>query len=224
MTPVARCAGVGHAPASAAAASSVRFVNEIAECAVLFDDDVNAAVLRRSGAGLPTFDDALRARLAAPLLAVVTTGAKGRVALCNELGPTLGDEVSLWCEVLAELTGAARTGLRLACLYAAMCPRFHVDRVTVRLVCAYEGAGTELLAHEQVDRRWLGVALPPDAVGEPVSLMRSGASVVRAATGDVVLLKGEAWPGNKGRGCVHRSPAQTRADDSRVVLTLDPVE
>ena len=42
----------------------------------------------------------------------------------------------------------------------------------------------------------------------------------RLPTGALALLKGEAWPGHEGRGCVHRSPA---VDDGtpRLIFTID---
>jgi hypothetical protein len=39
-----------------------------------------------------------------------------------------------------------------------------------------------------------------------------------------VLLKGDAWPGNEGRGAVHRSPAVRGNDAKRVLLAIDPLE
>ncbi len=203
---------------------SVRFVRDLVSLGAIFDADANAAILARSRAELPQLSAALLERIASPLMLVVCPTSEGRARLRASLDDDLSDELFLWCEVLAELTGAERVGVRLVRAQSPMCPRFHVDRVTLRLVCAYEGAGTELLPHGQVDRRFLGVALAPHASGEHPDLLRPGASVVRAARGDVVLLKGEAWPGNRGRGCVHRSPPSASAARPRVVLTLDPLE
>lgn len=43
-----------------------------------------------------------------------------------------------------------------------------------------------------------------------------------AQPGDVVLLKGEAWPDSVGRGAAHRAPAASGASP-RPALTLDPL-
>jgi len=48
---------------------------------------------------------------------------------------------------------------------------------------------------------------------------RDAVALRQAGQGDLVLMKGERWPGNSGRGCVHRSPA-VGPDSARVVLTL----
>jgi hypothetical protein len=120
-------------------------------------------------------------------------------------------------DVYATLTDAQSVGLRLHVLTGAMCPRFHTDRVGLRLICTYAGAGTEWLADEDVRRERLGHR------ADGLSDEHSGAvcgPVRRLPTGAIALLKGEAWPGHDGRGCVHRSPA---AEDCtpRLIFTID---
>ncbi len=73
------------------------------------------------------------------------------------LGEILEDGVNLavWQRRLPSL-GARRVGLRLRVLDKAMCPRFHVDHVPVRLITTYAGVGSEWLAEGAMDRRQLG--------------------------------------------------------------------
>ena len=156
----------------------------------------------------------LQVALAQPSFRVLTSvtpseGPRALMAQMTEL-PRLAEEVHFWTAVLAELTGCELVGVRLARLEAAMCPRFHVDKVTVRVVSTFAGHGTEYLAEEDVDRRWLGHAAR-GVSDEASGLMRPGARIRRAESSDVVLLKGEAWPKNAGRGAVHRSPAASAA-------------
>ncbi|MBV6285502.1 DUF1826 domain-containing protein [Pseudomonas aegrilactucae] len=94
------------------------------------------------------------------------------------------------------LLDARRVGLRLQVLDGAMCPRFHVDHVPLRLITTYAGPASE----------WLAM---PDA-----------REVQQLASGDVALLKGEKWLGNEGAGLVHRSP-QLADGQRRLILTLD---
>lgn len=94
------------------------------------------------------------------------------------------------------LLDARRVGVRLQALDGAMCPRFHVDHVPLRLITTYAGPASE----------WLAV---PDAP-----------QVQQLASGDVALLKGEKWLGNEGAGLVHRSP-QLADGQRRLILTLD---
>lgn len=202
---------------------STRSVEDVAELCALFEDGVNVVALSRQLD--PELIEQAQRAVAEPsfrLLASVTPSA-GSGALRAQMSglSRLAEEVHFWTDVLAELTGCEVVGVRLARLEAAMCPRFHVDKVTVRLVSTFLGRGTEYLDEQDVDRRWLGHA----AVGasdEVSGLLRPGACVQRAQAGEVVLLKGEAWPENKGRGAVHRSPSAS-ATSPRLVMTLDPL-
>lgn len=127
----------------------------------------------------------------------------------------LREEVAGLVELYADLFGAERVGLRLNVLEAPMCPRFHVDKVGVRLLCTYVGAGTDYVDEAEVRRARLGVAL---AAGEEDGAVRPGAGLWRMPTFCVGLLKGEAWPGNEGRGVVHRSPP---GSERRMLLSID---
>lgn len=107
------------------------------------------------------------------------------------------------------LLGAKRIGLRLRVLDKAMCPRFHVDHVPVRLITTYAGVGSQWLKEGAMDRQQLG-----QANAEPQ------AHIQQLNSGDVALLKGEKWHGNEGFGLMHRSP-QPPAGERRLILTLD---
>jgi len=109
------------------------------------------------------------------------------------------------------LLGARRIGVRLRVLDKAMCPRFHVDHVPVRLVTTYAGVGSQWLEEGAMDRTQLG-----QANAEPLD---SG-SIRQLNSGDVALLKGEKWHGNEGFGLIHRSP-QPASGERRLLLTLD---
>ncbi|MEX5683867.1 MULTISPECIES: DUF1826 domain-containing protein [Pseudomonas] len=120
-------------------------------------------------------------------------------------------DVSWLARAFACLLGAKRIGLRLRALDKAMCPRFHVDHVPVRLITTYAGIGSQWLREGVMDRRKLG---QPEA--EPgVDLQ-----VQQIDSGDVALLKGEKWHGNEGFGLIHRSPLPAPGE-RRLILTLD---
>jgi len=109
------------------------------------------------------------------------------------------------------LMGARRIGVRLRVLDKAMCPRFHVDYVPVRLITTYAGIGSQWLEEGAMDRAQLG-----QANAEP----QDAASIRQLNSGDVALLKGEKWHGNEGFGLIHRSP-QPAPGERRLLLTLD---
>ncbi|NNJ18302.1 DUF1826 domain-containing protein [Pseudomonas putida CSV86] len=106
------------------------------------------------------------------------------------------------------LLDARSVGLRLRVLDGAMCPRFHVDHVSLRLITTYAGPASEWLEEGVINRRRLAQ--------EEVD----AAHVRHLACGDVALLKGEKWLGNEGAGLVHRSPSPGNGE-RRLILTLD---
>ena len=106
------------------------------------------------------------------------------------------------------LLDARSVGVRLRVLERAMCPRFHVDHVPLRLITTYAGPASEWLEDGAVNRCRLA--------HEEVDT----AKIRQLACGDVALLKGEKWQGNEGAGLVHRSPALTHGE-RRLILTLD---
>ena len=109
------------------------------------------------------------------------------------------------------LVDARRIGLRLRALDKAMCPRFHVDHVPLRLITSYAGVGSQWLSEGAMARGRLG-----DPAAEP----QDERLIERAAAGDVLLAKGEKWIGNEGGGLIHRSP-QPPEGERRLLLTLD---
>ncbi|MHA6491838.1 DUF1826 domain-containing protein [Pseudomonas borbori] len=109
------------------------------------------------------------------------------------------------------LVDARCIGLRLRTLDKAMCPRFHVDHVPLRLITTYAGVGSQWLDEGVMARQRLG-----DPTAEP----QDAALIQCAAVGDVLLAKGEKWIGNEGGGLIHRSP-QPPEGERRLLLTLD---
>lgn len=121
------------------------------------------------------------------------------------------DDVSWLVSAFACLFDAKRIGLRLRILDKAMCPRFHVDHVPVRLITSYAGIGSQWLAEGVMARRRLG-----DPAAEP-----SDTQLIECAeAGHVLLAKGEKWIGNEGGGLIHRSPTPPPGE-GRLLLTLD---
>lgn len=114
-------------------------------------------------------------------------------------------------------------GLRINTLEHAMCPRFHTDNVTVRLITTYHGLGTEWLPDQLVDRRALGTALASE-ISRPGAIVGDEQFIQQIGEGDVALLKGELWESNEGRGIVHRSPAVTSQQPKRLIMTCDLIE
>lgn len=132
----------------------------------------------------------------------------------------LATDIALLAEILGELLDATTIGLRLEVVSQAMCPRLHVDRVGIRLLCTYRGPGTEWVADDEVDRSRLGAGangLPDESSG----LLGPGSRIDVIPPFSVALLKGRLWQGNGGRGVIHRSPAVAPSEAPRILLAMD---
>jgi len=130
------------------------------------------------------------------------------------------EDVEMLVSAFCELFDRREAGLRLRTLDKAMCPRFHVDRVPVRMICSYGGIGTEWLPEYALDRAKLGMGgcgLPDAESG----LIADSTAIRQMPAYAVGLMKGENWEGNEGHGLVHRSPQPTAVQPRRLLLTLD---
>jgi hypothetical protein len=61
-------------------------------------------------------------------------------------------------------------------------------------------------------------------LGLPREVLRDGATIFRASTGAIVVLKDEVWPCSSGRGAIHRSSPASSSVAPHLVLTLDVLE
>lgn len=156
-----------------------------------------------------------------PSLRVETTVPQVRGDLAaawpDPLPAALAADIVHLVRLFADLAAACTVAVRLETVAGHGCRYFHADNVGIRLLCTYRGAGTLWLPDDAVDRSALGrgdnAAVAPDP------------SRVRAlAPGHVGLLKGEAWPDNRGLGLVHRSPPADPRHGPRLLLCLDHAE
>jgi len=185
-------------------------------------DEVNLAVWqRRLPAQIEDFAAALLAQgeslaqsmsleLATPDSAPNLDGLVAQYADLPGQAAFLAD-VAWLVRAYACLLDAERIGLRLRVLDKAMCPRFHVDHVPLRLITRYAGVGSQWL--EDGGR-------PRSGLGQPGAEPQDAAAIRQLQAGHVALAKGEKWQGNEGRGLIHRSP-QPPAGERRLLLTLD---
>ena len=186
----------------------------------ILNDGVNLAIWQRQlplhiaefGALLVALNEPLAESLVVELVSEdCVPNLQGLASSCHDLEGYDGfiADVSWLVSAFACLLGAKRIGVRLRLLDKAMCPRFHVDHVPVRLITTYAGIGSQWLREGVMDRRTLSQA---DA--EPTE------RIEQIHCGEVALLKGTKWHGNEGHGLIHRSPV-LKADERRLILTLD---
>lgn len=111
-----------------------------------------------------------------------------------------------------------RFHLQLGVVTRNQCAKFHVDFIKMRLLCTYWGPGTEWVDNDVVDRGCLCHPSDPDDAN--ARIVKNPRAVRRSEAGDVMVLKGESWPGNTNQGAVHRSPPVETSGARRLVLSL----
>lgn len=191
-----------------------RGVSEPADLVEIFDAGVQVCVWQRE------LDPSVSAYLAGldragTLQSIAILSTEGRPQLAGlpaEPGrAALVDDLSLLNEITCDLLGCPAVGLRLARLGHTMCPGWHIDRVGLRLVCTYQGPGTQWLDDQCIDR------------GTSSLERMAHAAFIQASPGDVVLLKGALWQDNERLGAIHRSPEIADGASARTLITLDPL-
>jgi hypothetical protein len=130
-------------------------------------------------------------------------------------------DVLRWARAFASLTGQKHIKVTLASVWSDSCRKFHADFVGLRMLCTYVGQGTDYVSDEFVDREGADDVDPEDIQASNVAMLRDPGAVRRCATGDLIVLKGESYPGNRGFGAIHRSPPIQQSRGRRLVLTLD---
>ena len=207
-------ADVNVACESLPAAPSWRRVDELADLVEIFDPGVQVCAWQRAiDPAVGRYLTGLRPAVELQVIETLSASAQPRLDGLPD-GPgrsALIEDLSLLREIVCELLGCAAVGLRLARIGRAMCPGWHVDRVGIRLVCTYQGPGTQWLADQGVERDALDSA--PTAAGR----------FIQAEPGEIVLLKGALWQGNGTFGAIHRSPCPGSAESLRTLITLDPL-
>ncbi|AKT39430.1 DUF1826 domain-containing protein [Chondromyces crocatus] len=134
----------------------------------------------------------------------------------------LGADIAELSVRFAGLAGCGRVRATLSLSARDVCRKFHVDHVGLRLFCTYAGPGTEWIPNDAVRRDLLSrYDLAIDVANR--SIQGNEGAARGAKPGEVLLLKGEGWPGNGGNGAVHRAPPIAAARLRRLVLTLDAV-
>jgi hypothetical protein len=193
---------------------SWRRVSAIAQLADIFDPAMQVCSWQRTiDSNLTFYATEAAGHGTQQIMEMLKTGDRAKLAdlPADEGRELLQDDVALLTEILCELVDCPCVGVRYASVENAMCPRWHVDHVPIRLLCTYAGPGTEWLDNQGVDKRKLSD--PEIAAG----------ACQRAVSGEVVLLKGALWQGNTGFGAIHRSPAMAPGEQPRMLLTLDPM-
>jgi len=132
----------------------------------------------------------------------------------------LEEDIARLAEDYGAMLGRRHLHAELAVVAHDACRKFHTDNVTVRLLCTYSGPGTQWVRNEDVVRTNLG-RIDVELEEANRSVLRRADAVQHCGAGDVLLLKGEAFAGNRGFGAVHRSPPIVARSLRRLVFKID---
>ena len=135
----------------------------------------------------------------------------GRAALLSDLDAL--------CALYLDLIGCPEIGVRLEVLNTAMCPKFHVDRTGIRMLCTYVGPGTQWLDDQYADRSKLGMSSTL-TIDSDSGLIKHPKGIHEVPEFAIAQLKGSAWQGNHTRGIIHRSPAVFE-NQTRILMSVD---
>lgn len=172
-------------------------------------EGVSLAVWQRDLApGLAEALDALPAERLPRMRRALTVGevapavrAACIVAGTGEAALALSADVARLAGLAAEVLTAPLLQIRLDVTEGQPCPKWHLDAVPARMICALRGPGTEYG--------------PIGPGGDPQA-------VHRLARGAVGMFRGALWPGPELAAIVHRSPPAD-GDGPRLLLVIDPV-
>lgn len=137
----------------------------------------------------------------------------------GELRDALAADIELLGTLYATLTRRRHLHFELAVVSDASCPKFHSDAIGLRLLCTYAGPGTEWVPGHEAVHPEIGL-LGRSLDAHNAAIVPRASAIRRASAGDVIILKGDGWPGHAGRGAVHRSPALAPGE-RRLVLKID---
>ena len=115
--------------------------------------------------------------------------------------------------ILLRLFNCEAVRVRVTTINGPMCPKFHTDYVSCRMLLTVRGPSTEWIASQDVQEEILA-----DQKSEALPI-KEGKKIRQLRSGGLSLLKGGNWQ-DGFRGVVHRSP-HTKAQ--RLLLTFDPI-
>ncbi len=189
-------------------------------CVAILDSRVNLCTWLREA---PTVDDLAMHGASLDFFIRPSKSPAWRQKLARELSDlpvALKADIERLVSLYVSLTDVSRVHVQLNEVTHDKCKRFHVDRLRLRLLCTYRGPGTDWVPEAFVDRQAVYDAASP-AHANNAALVRDVDEIRRVPTGAVAILKGDAYPGNDGKGIIHRSPPIMHLGARRLVLTID---
>jgi len=123
------------------------------------------------------------------------------------------DAQEVGATVAKMLPTAQRLTMKLEVMGEANCSKWHRDNYVARAIITYNGRGTEMLRHDNVNFWEL------EHCGNNAHIVRDNSQVFSAGTGDILFMKGLTFPGDVS-GLVHKSPDKCYHADGKIMNRL----
>jgi len=123
------------------------------------------------------------------------------------------EDMAVLTDLFLKLTRRSQTQLLLQTVENDACRKFHADLYPIRLICTYDGPGTQWLPNDQVKREALGTT-NEQITKDPNQIQQMGRF-------HVGIMKGNYPAHQTGPGIVHRSPPIKEQGWKRFVFRLD---
>ncbi|WKN46403.1 DUF1826 domain-containing protein [Tunicatimonas pelagia] len=131
------------------------------------------------------------------------------ISLHSEGAFRLIEDMVMLTDLFMKLTHRSQTQLLLQTVENDACRKFHVDLYPIRLICTYDGPGTQWLPNHQVNRKALQTTNEQIAK-DPYNIQNMGSF-------HVGIMKGN----QTNYGIVHRSPPIKEQGLKRSIFRLD---
>lgn len=120
----------------------------------------------------------------------------------RESGRELGRDIEQLASGFSEIVGGVGVRVRLTRVEDAGCALFHVDSLSLRLLCSYWGPGVQWVPEEGAVREELGLCGRTIAEAN-AAIVPDPAQIRTVRAGSVLVLKGRRFGGEPG--LIHRS-------------------
>lgn len=142
-----------------------------------------------------------------------------RVGLPKNVGRLIEEDYMRLGMVMGRMLPAANLVIRLEIMGENCCKRWHQDHYLARAIVSYNCCGTEYADHDNVDFWEL------KHCGNNKCIIKDPSQILSANVGDVLFMKGAAFPckkglGSRAKGLVHRSPDPRYHADGNVMNRL----
>ena len=130
------------------------------------------------------------------------------------------NDIDFLVKQFREIAACSPVRVRLLRVIDTACSVFHVDHLSLRLLCTYHGAGTQWVPASEAQAAQLGLRGRSIKQANEAIVPNPG-SIRSLSPWHVALIKGSGFAGDPESALIHRSHPQCCADHARIRLVID---